>query len=425
MTFDSDAFISYALLDNLPLIEGDRGWVGDFHRALEIRLGQLRGKQPQIWRDPKLQGNGYFADVLIERLARVGVLVSILSPPYLNSEWTRRELAEFWKAALEYGGVRVGDKARVFKVLKTWVPLDRHPQEVRDLLGYEFFTRDPLTGKTRELNRVFGAEAQRDFWMKLDDLAHDICALLEELERDSDRAPAPTPKDAVYLAETTMDLKAEHESIRRELQEHGYNVLPASPLPVVESELRAAVAEQLGRCRLSIHLVGRHLSLVPEGGRESLIAVQNELAIERASKGDFSRLVWIRAGLQIEDERQRKLIEQLRMNPRMDMRADLIETTLEALRTVIRDRLRSAPKTMPEPDAAAKPAAQLADLYLIYDQRDQDVIQPWQQFFFQQGLEVLHPYFEGSETEVRESHEENLCNCDAVLIHYGAAGESW
>lgn len=233
MTFDSDAFISYAHLDNLPLIEGDRGWVGDFHRALEIRLGQLRGKQPQIWRDPKLQGNDYFADVLIERLARVGVLVSILSPPYLNSEWTRRELAEFWKATLEYGGVRVGDKARVFKVLKTWVPLDRHPQEVRDLLGYEFFTRDPLTGKTRELNRVFGAEAQRDFWMKLDDLAHDICALLEELERDSDRAPAPTPKDAVYLAETTMDLKAEHESIRRELQEHGYNVLPASPLPVV------------------------------------------------------------------------------------------------------------------------------------------------------------------------------------------------
>ena len=40
-------------------------------------------------------------------------------------------------------------------------------------------------------------------------------------------------------------------------------------------------------------------------------------------------------------------------------------------------------------------------------------------------MEILTPDFEGSETEVRENHEESLRSCDAVLIHYGAAGESW
>ncbi len=327
MTFDSDAFISYAHLDNLPLIEGDTGWVADFHRALEIRIGQLRGITPQIWRDPKLQGNDYFADVLIERLAHVAVLVSILSPPYLHSEWTRRELAEFQKAAMLHGGIRVGVKARLFMVLKTWVPLDRQPSEILDLLGYEFFKRDPSTGKVRELNRVFGEQAECEFWMKLDDLAHDICELLDNLEGNSCE-PIATPKSGtVYLAETTMDLKAEHESIRRDLQEHGYDVVPAFPLPVIESDLRALIAQQLERCQLSIHLVGRHFSLVPEGGMESLIEVQNDLAIERASKGGFSRLVWIPSGVKVDDERQCKLIEQMRMNPHLDARSDLIETS--------------------------------------------------------------------------------------------------
>jgi hypothetical protein len=104
MHFDGDAFISYAHLDNQELIEGRKGWVANLHRALEIRIGQLLGKPPHIWRDPKLQGNDFFADTLIERLRRVAVLVAVVSPRYIRSEWTRRELETFWKAAETQGG---------------------------------------------------------------------------------------------------------------------------------------------------------------------------------------------------------------------------------------------------------------------------------------------------------------------------------
>ena len=34
--------------------------------------------------------------------------------------------------------------------------------------------------------------------------------------------------------------------------------------------------------RMSIHMIGRHYSLVPEGGVTSLLELQNDLAIERA-----------------------------------------------------------------------------------------------------------------------------------------------
>jgi len=95
MNFEGDAFISYAHIDNVELIEGRKGWVANLHRALAIRLGQLLGEAPQIWRDPKLQGNDFFAETLVERLQRVAALITVVSPRYVRSEWALRELSEF------------------------------------------------------------------------------------------------------------------------------------------------------------------------------------------------------------------------------------------------------------------------------------------------------------------------------------------
>ena len=43
-------------------------------------------------------------------------------------------------------------KARIFKVLKTPVPLDQQSPELQALLGYEFFNVDPQSGKIREFD---------------------------------------------------------------------------------------------------------------------------------------------------------------------------------------------------------------------------------------------------------------------------------
>jgi hypothetical protein len=37
----------------------------------------------------------------------------------------------------------------------------------------------------------------------------------------------------------------------------------------------------------------------------------------------------------------------------------------------------------------------------------------------------LPPVFDGDEAELREYHDENLRNCDGVLIFYGSATELW
>jgi hypothetical protein len=424
MSFEVDAFISYAHLDNVELIEGHKGWVSNLHRALEVRVAQLLGKQPQIWRDPKLQGNDFFADTLVERLQCVAALITVLSPRYVKSEWTRRELSEFMRAAQEQGGVQFHEKARIFKVLKTPVPTEMHPPELRGLLGYEFFKVDPESGKTRELNEIFGPEAQRDFWLRLDDLAHDICCLLEMLEQPEKTAQGFVA-DAVFLAETTSDLKEQHETIRRDLQQHGYTVLPTQALPPVAWQARAAIHDALACCQLSIHLVGGTYSFVPEGGAESLLEIQNELAIERGKAGDFSRFLWIPPRLQVEDERQRKVIEHLRMDPGILERADLMETFLEDLRTAIHSRLRQSPKPTQKPAISTVGTANLAGIYAIYDYPDVEVVSPWVDFLFERGFEVIRPIFEGDEAEIRDYHEETLRTCDAALIFYGSSNECW
>lgn len=428
MSFDCDAFISYSHIDNVGLVDGSKGWITNLHRALEIRVAQLLGAKPEIWRDPKLSGNDVFENTLVEQLKRVAVLITIVSPRYVKSEWTRRELVEFWKAAQAQGGVSFHDKARIFKVLKTPIPRELDPPELQPLLGYEFFHVDAETGHVHELDEAFGAQAQRDFWMKLDDLAQDISALLKILQAESTvRMPEAQTKghDAVFLAETTADLKDDREALRRDLQQHGYTVLPARGIPLVASEMKASLEEDLAQCRMSIHPIGKNYGLIPEGSSVSVQEIQNELAIERGKRGGFVRLLWIPAGLQVEDERQAKVIHQLRMDPRLQAGADLLETIFEDLRTVIYDRLQEAPViAQPQPSADAAPKCR-GQIYLIYDPRDAALASPYADALYEQGFDVLHPTFEGDEADVRNCHEENLRVCDGALIFFGSANEGW
>lgn len=484
MSFDCDAFISYSHLDNVGRSEGVDGWITCLNFALKKKLGELLGEKPNVYFDSRLDGNQVFEITLIDTLRKVAVLVAVVSPRYLKSDWTRREFEEFCKAAEAQGGVLIHDKARIFKVLKTPVPRDQELPLMSKLLGYEFYWSDPKTGTPHELDGVYGPSAAANYQMKVDDLAYDISTLLEVLRKEFAAGDRPVvvavaKPCTVYLAETTTDLKKEREAIRRDLLQHGYTVLPACSLPLTVDELKAQVAADLAKCQMSIHPIGGTYGLVPEGCEKSLIEIQNELAIERDEKDSgFVRLLWIPPGKKFEDARQSALVDQLRTNPRMQSGADLLETYFEDLLTVIYERLKkSAPAAAtgvsvavtvtaqqgPIVQAAATvgtaaataettatvPAAtntvaanstaqgtkaavssvvssgDVGQIYLIHDERDAAGVKAFADYLFDQGFEVLRPLFKGDETEVREAHEENLRVCNGALIFYGVTNEAW
>ena len=99
LNFEKDIFISYAHIDDEALVEGGKGWITEFHRSLEVRLSQLLGERPNIWRDSRLDGNHIFSDEIISQFPKIGILISILTPRYVKSEWCVKEVLEFKKAS--------------------------------------------------------------------------------------------------------------------------------------------------------------------------------------------------------------------------------------------------------------------------------------------------------------------------------------
>jgi hypothetical protein len=422
--FEHDFLISYAHIDDQALVDGESGWVSQLHRLLEIRVGQLMGQTPKIWRDPKLQGNDFFADTILERLPKIAALVSVFSPRYVQSDWCNRELKGFCAAAEQSGGVRIHDKARIFKVVKTPVNLEKQPDEVKPMLGYDFFVYDRESGRPRELAPSYGPGSDRAFLVKLDDLAYDITQLLELLHENEGAAavPAAETKGTVFLAETTFELREEREAIKRDLIRNGYEVLPDRPLPLVAPDLATAAREQLARSTLSIHLVGKNYGVVPEGGVKSLPEMQQLLASERGAAGGLASIIWIARDLEIDDERQHAFVDHLRTDSTVHATAELLETPIEDLKTLIYRKL--APPKVEKP-AAVAPSGELTRIYLLCDRDDVDATGPVTDYLFDHGYEVILPLFDEDEAQTRMEHEENLRSADAVIIFYGAGNEVW
>lgn len=425
--FENDIFISYAHIDNQALVEGEPGWISNFHHALEIRLRQLLGAEARIWRDAKLQGNDYFGDALVNQFPRVALLMSILSPRYLQSEWCLREFEEFCNAAQKNLGVQLGDRSRIFTVVKTQVPLERQPSEMQGMLGYEFYQVDPASGRAREFNQEAGANKDRRYWDKLEDLAYDIAELLKVIETQQLATQKVTPtKKSIYLAPTTSDLKEEYDIVRREFLQRGHSVLPEKPLPQCATEIQAAVQEYLARCAISVHLIGRHYGLIPEAAERSIVELQNAIAADRCLEDPvFARLIWLPVGLDTQESRQREFIRYLETDSAAQRGAELLRTDLGELKAAMQNLLSNEHQdTTSLPEEEDEPP----QVYVIYSGTDFDAAAPVEDYLYEAGCELLSPLIEGEgeqEIEDLEEHQDNLLHCDAAIIFYGNASDRW
>jgi hypothetical protein len=99
--FSADIFVSYSHIDNKPFGVNDTRWVSQFHHYLEIRVRQL-GLPVTIWRDNKTGGTDAFSDETLQQLQHSAILVSIVTPNYVQSDWYKRELDAFIKVAANW-----------------------------------------------------------------------------------------------------------------------------------------------------------------------------------------------------------------------------------------------------------------------------------------------------------------------------------
>jgi len=425
LNYKNDLFISYAHIDNARFTEIEKGWIDLLHEALDWRLPQLMGGPVKIWRDLKLGGNDVFNETIVIEVANSAILISVISPRYLSSSSCREELDRFFSAAAQSGGIRVDDKHRVFKVAKTYVPLQEHPPELQEMLGYEFYAVDKASGRFREYDNEIGPKGEKDkrYWEKFEDLAQDICLLLKRMGCETNtQSDVVSDGATIYLAETTLDLQEERDKVKRELLQHGHLVLPDKALPQDGPSLKQVVRDYLKRSRLSVHFIGDYYGTIPEMETEcSVVRLQEELAVERGDDAQFSRLIWMPPGLQAKEPRQEKFILDLQNSFSSHNGSELLQVKLEDLKTIIQTKLTQKPK----PPIPVTEEGEASRVYLICDQSDVDAVGPLQDYLFAQGYEVILPLVEGTEAEVFQDHKDNLLLCDAVLIFQGHASEGW
>ncbi len=428
----NDIFISYAHLDDQALDEDQKGWITKFHRVLEVKLSQLLGESPTIWRDRKLSGSDVYDDKIVNEFKNAQVMISILSPRYVKSEWCNRELHEFHKAAEDGTGVRIGDKSRIIKVVKTPFDADEAiehlPTIFEAILGFEFFEQDQETGRIVEFDETFGPRAKQNYFSRIYDLASEIAQILKNMR--SGGAPEQTEPLAktgrtIYLAAVTSDIQSGREKLYRELIDRGHHVLPDRPLPVSGAELEEAIRGMLGQADCSVHLVGQKYGIIPEDAAHSMAKIQNDLATERfRARPDFQRFIWMPRPLITDDERQRAFITELQEIPAAHAGAELMEDSLDNFRDYVVEKLKSGAKpaeTLPGGASADGPPS----VYLIFDQKDDEAVAPVEDHLFDQGLEVMVPTFDGDEAGIKQAHNEKMIHCDAVLIYHGNSDRAW
>lgn len=425
----SDVVISYSTLDDQPLIAGRPGWISQLHQNLQVRVAQLSGKQVAVVKHSDGSASAESEAEVLKQIPNAKTVVSVLSPPFVHSNGCHRVVESFWRNTTDSGRLEVDHQSRLLNVIKTPVDTNELPPDVRSmysgLVPYEFFERDPVSGRLREFDEAFGNTALQRFHERVYDVSYDISQILKYLgdSAQTDGKRTANPK-VIFLAATTSDLEPQRDQLRRELIELGHTVVPKQPLPLVASELVAVVQSCLEEADIAIHFVGEYFGLVPEATDLSMVALQNQVAARFCDNSSLRRLIWIPKGLQPRDDRQSVFIRQLQSDPGSVTGAELIADTLENLKVLLRTRWDR------EQAELAKPPQKPANLgtprvYLICDRQDEADLEPIEDFFYAQGIEVSLPAFEAEESEVQQIHIQNLRDCDAALIYYGAAGMHW
>jgi hypothetical protein len=64
-------------------------------------------------------------------------------------------------------------------------------------------------------------------------------------------------------------------------------------------------------------------------------------------------------------------------------------------------------------------------IYVICDERDRQATIPLRKFLKSRGCDVQIPLFEGDAATVRQSNQELLAECNAVILFYGKGDEAW
>ena len=419
--FEQDVFISYAHVDDVPFFGGadpdqSAGWVTRLVRHLENFLAQQIGRAEgfRVWKDNyDLRGNDALTPEIAAELRRAATFIAILSPGYLASAWCRHETRLFAQhfAGDLAGRVFVLEKARLDDAVGV-------PQELKGLRGYRFWYVD-VDKQPRTFGMPMPLQGEIQYFRQVDDLARDIHRRL--------RAMAGTPLlrqaaarpftgrgaddnnsvSVAFLAEVTDDLELRRDEVRRYLEQQGVVVLPEGSLPLARSQFEAALDADLARSKAFVQLLGPNVGKRRPDVRDGYGWLQLECARRRGMRV----LQWRSPELDlasVEWARQRELLELETVHA----------TSLETFKSSVAAALTPPPPSVPRRATGDQPL-----VFLNTEPRHGEIAAQIRDEIRDRAA-LVEPLREGTAEEVRIDFEQNLVDCDAMVMVY-ADNASW
>jgi len=407
-----DILINYSEADNKGE-GGNSGWISSFEKFLQTILSQVLGTNPTI----VIKAD---TDSLTKtELKNTGILVSIVSNEMVKSGPCLDAVEEFYNAKKP--------NANIFRVMKEQVAYESLPSRLSHLISYDLYDTESTATTDTAFHDFFGDDAERIYWMKLVDLAFDINELLfQESTKDED-VKSLFNRKSIYLATTGNDLTVQRNIIRRELQRHGYKVLPDHNLPIKLQDLTKDINENLRKSVFGIHLLGNSYGDIPEGSDRSVVDLQNKLAsqIENEKGHKLQRLIWIKPDQTKSSDKQRAFVENLQRDVTALEGAEVLQTPLEDFKNIMREEIFANESFGVQEEPTFHIDKNKLNVYFIYDKIDKKSISPIIKLLVKAGLNVIEPDFEQNLLEVRKSHLEKLKQLDLAIVFQEKVNTNW
>jgi len=412
-----DVFVSFAHLDDAA-IGNSPPWVssfaGDLKKVLRMRLGvrEDEGLKVYFTGHSSLEAGVNLESALMENASSAAIFVAVTSPAYVaDNSWTMRELAAFQ--------TKMGEGARVFAIEHS--PLDsndEYPARLRELKRMAFWQKHPereipvtmATGSEIYLQTLFDlAEQIRKQLKKMREAQKTVAAPASEPPKmvvaEPAQAKLPGAGRTIFLAQATDDLDEEREQVRRYVQQYGIAVLPEGMYPQGGADFSAALEADLARADAFVQLLGRaHAKRPPD-----MPLGYDRLQFERAAARGLPILQWLKPDIDpatVADREHAQLLSG----------ENVLKMGLEGFKA---DVVKVA-----KPPLAVSPGEQQF-IFINADGSDLKLAEDLRQEFKSANLTAAIPVLQGSSEDVRLDLEENIVECDALVMVYGETTPVW
>lgn len=283
--YKHDIFVSYARVNDQPVLDAKTGWVTTFVKTLQNFLAQKLGRPDSfsLWMDPQLAGNVAITPEIMQELRESAILLMFWSPGYLASYWCQKEQNHFLTL------VRNCPNSRIFLVELDALELTERPEELRDILGYRFWVSDRQEKSERVLDPTRDSDRDRYLDM-LNALVTDLTAQLQTMRtqdtpnQSSDvqttMATLAEPKATVFLANVTDDLYFIRQDVKQYLQQANLKVLPDTAYSLEGQAFQQAMRHDLAQSDVFVQLLSAVTGPKPPDVPRGFVCCRYELAVE-------------------------------------------------------------------------------------------------------------------------------------------------